>query len=81
LSLASLAGRPRQHADLLQHPRDVGDRPVFDDPAVANAVDRDAFGLDLLVRRGDAQEFSRVDAAAEDLTDDRSRSATCIPIS
>ena len=62
--------RRGQHADLLQHTRDVGVGPVFDDLAVADAVDRDAFGLDLSVRRGDAKEFSRVHATAENLADD-----------
>jgi hypothetical protein len=48
-----LAGRAWQRADLLQHPRDVAHRPVFDDLFVLDAVDRDAFGLDVLVCRGD----------------------------
>src|SRR6266511_3605448 len=65
-----LAGRSRQHADLLQLTRDVGDRPVFDDLAVTNSVNHNAFGLDLFVRGGDAEELSCVDAAAEDLADD-----------
>ena len=43
---------------------------VFDDLAVADAVDRDAFGLDLSVRRRDAKEFSRVHATAENLAHD-----------
>src|SRR5438876_5880616 len=66
----ALAVRPGQRADLLQHTRDVGHRPVFDDLAVADAVDRDAFGLDLPVRRGDAEEFSCVHTAADDVADD-----------
>jgi hypothetical protein len=65
-----LAGRARQRAHLLQHARDVGYRPVFDDFAVANAVDRDPVSLDFLVRRWDPEKFARVHAATNDATHD-----------
>jgi hypothetical protein len=41
-----LAGRPGEYAHLLQHPCDVYHRPVFNDLAVADTVNRNAFGLD-----------------------------------
>ena len=37
----ALGRRPWQRAHLLQHARDVGDRPVFSDLAVAHAMDRE----------------------------------------
>lgn len=49
-----LGRRPWQGAYLLRFARDVGDRPVFDDLCVADAMDRDPFGLDIPVRRGDS---------------------------
>jgi hypothetical protein len=57
----------RQRADLLQHPDDIGHRPVLDDLAVADPVDRDALGLDLLVRRGDPEQLSGMHAPAQDV--------------
>jgi hypothetical protein len=48
-------GRLWQHANLLQDARLINDRPVLDDLAVANTVDRDPLGLDLFVSRRDPE--------------------------
>src|SRR5438128_2018794 len=58
------------HTVLLQCARDVGDRPVFDDLPLANAVDHDSRGFDLLVRRGDSEQFALVHVVADDVADD-----------
>jgi hypothetical protein len=51
---AALGGRPWQRAHLLQYTGDVADRPVLNDLAVADAMDHDAFGLDLPISRWDS---------------------------
>jgi hypothetical protein len=43
---------------------------VFDDLSVADAVVRDAVGLDLVLVAGDAEQFARVHPAADDAADD-----------
>jgi hypothetical protein len=61
------AVRTRQRAHLLEDTRDIADRPVFDDLAVADPVDRDTFGLDstLICRdRPTKRSPTRVAAAA-----------------
>jgi hypothetical protein len=73
--------RAGQDADLLQDTRDVHNRPILNDLAVADAMDRNPVGLDFLVRRGDPHKFPLVHASAHDAADDRSPSATCIGIS
>ena len=62
--------RPGQDSNLLQYSRHVDYRPVLDDLAVADAVDGDPVGLDLLVRRRDPEQLARVHADADNVADD-----------
>src|SRR5688500_15344841 len=61
------AVRPRYRPHLLEDTRDVSDRPVFDDLAIADAMDGDTLGFDVLVRRRDPEELPRVYAPAHDV--------------
>src|SRR5205823_14690715 len=60
----------RQCTDLLQDACDVHYRPILNDLAVTDAVDRDPFGLDLPVRRRNSEKFTLVNASAHDVADD-----------
>ena len=50
--------------------RDVYDRPVLNDLAVTDAVDRNPVGLDFPVRPGDSEELSLVHASPQDVAYD-----------
>jgi hypothetical protein len=52
---------------LLQNPRDVNDRPVFDDLAASDAVNDDASRLDRFVRRRDTKELPFMNAPTDDV--------------
>jgi hypothetical protein len=54
----------------LEHARNIRDRPVLDDLAVPNPVDRKTLSLDLVPGRRDPEQVARVHAFAKDVTDD-----------
>jgi hypothetical protein len=67
--VATLRGRARERPDLLKDPRHVGDGPIFNDLAAADAVDHHAIRFDFLVRRRYSEEFSFMNAPPYDVAD------------
>src|SRR5438105_413287 len=62
---------PRQRAYLHEDSRNVGYRPVLDDLAVANAVDRNTFGFYFFIGGRDTHEFAGMQAATPNMTYDK----------